>query len=88
MYKWWLWERIEKFIEFDQHHVGSVKNKENMWYWCVNYLNGRILNVVEIREHLLCNGFLKNYTTWIWHGELVNTPGVAETHEYVLDNGQ
>jgi len=32
------------------------------------FLNGRILDVVEIREHLLCYGFLKNYTTWVWHG--------------------
>ena len=47
------------------------------------------MDKVEIRKHLLRDGFLKNYTTWIWHGELVDTPSVAETHEDVystMDN--
>jgi len=39
--------------------------------------------VVEIREHLLCDGFLRNYTTWVWHGELVQTQIVAEAHQFV-----
>ena len=24
------------------------------------------------REHLLCDGIKKNYTAWIWHGELID----------------
>jgi len=47
----------------------------------VNCLNERIMYVVEIREHLVCDGFLKNYATWMSHGELVDIPSVAETHE-------
>jgi len=50
---------------------------------CVNCLNGRILDVAEIREYLLCDGFLKNYTTWMWHGELVETQTVTEEHRFV-----
>jgi len=50
---------------------------------CVNCLNGRILDVVDIREHLLCDGFLKYYTTWVWHGELVQTQTVVEAHQFV-----
>ena len=41
---------------------------------CVNCLNGRILDVKIIREHLLCDGFFRSYTTWRWHGELLNLP--------------
>ena len=34
------------------------------------------MSFFEIREHLLCDGFLKNYTTWTWHGELLDLPSV------------
>ena len=50
---------------------------------CVNCLNGRILDVKIIREHLLCDEFLRSYTTWTWHGELLNLPRVSVTEEYV-----
>jgi len=46
-------------------------------------LNGRILDVKIIREHLLCDEFLRSYTTWTWHGELLNLPRVSVTEEYV-----
>ena len=36
-----------------------------------------------MREHLLCDGFLRSYTTWTWHGELLNLPRVSVTEEYV-----
>ena len=36
-----------------------------------------------MREHLLCDGFLQSYTTWTWHGELLNLPRVSVTEEYV-----
>ena len=36
-----------------------------------------------MREHLLCDGFLRSYTTWTWHGELLNLPRVYVTEEYV-----
>ena len=50
---------------------------------CFNCFNGRSLNVKKIRDNLLCNGFLRSYTTWIWHGELLNLPRVSITEEYV-----
>ena len=74
---------VEEFIEFAQRHGGSAKNRGKMRCLCVNCLNGRILDVVEIREHLLCDGFLKNYITWMWHGELVETQTVTEEHQFV-----
>ena len=36
-----------------------------------------------MREHLLCDGFLRSYKTWTWHGELLNLPCVSVTEEYV-----
>jgi len=42
-----------------------------------------ILDVKIIREHLLCDGFLRSYTTWTWHGELLNLSRVSITEEYV-----
>jgi len=49
-------------------------------------LNGRILDVKIIRENLLCDGFLRSYTTWTWHDELLNLPRVFVTEEYVGSN--
>jgi len=41
------------------------------------------LSVSEIREHLLCDGFLKSYTTWTWHGELLDLRSVRGASEKV-----
>jgi len=49
-------------------------------------LNGRILDVKIIREYLLCDGFLRSYTTWTWHGKLLNLPRVSIIEEYVGSN--
>jgi len=54
---------VEEFIQFAQCNVISNHNGVRMKFPYVNCLNRRILNVSEIREHLLCDGFLKNYTT-------------------------
>jgi len=74
---------VEEFIQFGQHNVGSVENKVRMRCPYVNCLNGRNLDVSENRQHFLCDGFMKNYTTWTWHGEFLDMPSVCETHEYV-----
>jgi len=41
------------------------------------------LDVNKIREHLLCDRFLRFYITWTWHGELLNLPSVSISEEYV-----
>ena len=43
---------------------------------CVNCLNKRKLPTDVIWEHVLCDGFLKSHTKWIWHGELIDMPSV------------
>jgi len=74
---------IEEFLQFAQHYSISNYNGVKIKCLCVNCLNGRILSVSEIREHLLCDGFLKNYTTWTWHGELFDLPTVHRALEEV-----
>nr|KYP49229.1 hypothetical protein KK1_029068 [Cajanus cajan] len=44
---------------------------------CVNCCNATRLELDVIGEHLLCDGFLKNYTRWIWHGENVDIQSVS-----------
>ena len=50
-----------------------LKSFYNSKYYCpcVNFLNGRRQNIELIREHVLCDGFLKSYTIWTWHGEVL-----------------
>jgi len=40
----------------------------------VNCVNGKRLNIELMREHVFCDGFLKKYTTWTWHGEVLDLP--------------
>ena len=44
----------------------------------MNCVNGKRLDIELIREHVLCDGFLNNYTTWTWHGEVLDLPYVSE----------
>ncbi|XP_068497787.1 uncharacterized protein [Phaseolus vulgaris] len=74
---------VEEFIQFAEHNAVSYKNGVRIRCPCINCLNGRILSVSEIREHLLCDGFLKSYTTWTWHGELLDLPSVHGGSEEV-----
>jgi len=53
---------VKEFIQFAEHNVVGNHNGVRIWCPCVNCLNERILNISKIREHLFCDGFLKNYT--------------------------
>jgi len=68
---------VEEFIQFSKRNaINSGHDGEKIRCSCVNCLNGRILDVKIMREHLLCDGFLRSYKTWTWHGELLNLPRV------------
>ena len=41
----------------------------------------------DIREHLLCDGIKKNYTTWIWHGELTNMQKGSQSEPFDVEMG-
>jgi len=56
------YRRIYKFAQRNSNNSGHAGAKIRCP--CVNYLNGRILDVKIMREHLLCDGFLRFYTTW------------------------
>jgi len=48
----------------------------------------RIIQVVDdIQEHLLCDGIKKNYTTWIWHGELTDMQRGSQIKPVELEMG-
>jgi len=60
--------RVEEFIQFVQSNANnSGHDGAKFRCSCVNCLNGRILDVKKIGEHLLCDGFLQSYTTWTCH---------------------
>jgi len=74
---------VEEFIQFAQRNANnSSLDGAKIRCPCVNCLNGRILDVKIVREHLLCDGFLRSNTTWTWHGELLNLPHVSVTEEW------
>ena len=62
---------VEQFLQFALERGQS--DEEGKYYCpCINYLNGRRQILDDIREHLLCDGIKRNYTTWIWHGEMTD----------------
>jgi len=68
---------VEEFLEYAKRNGATINRR--YYCPCVNCLNGKRLDIELIREHLLCDGFFKNYTAWTWHGEVLNLPNVSET---------
>ena len=54
---------------------------EDITVLCVKCVNLKRLDIELIREHVLCDGFLKNYTTWTWHGEVLDLPYASEKNK-------
>jgi len=79
---------VEELILFAQRNANNSGHEGvNFRFFCVNCLNGIRLDVNKIGEHLLCDGFLQSYTTWTWHGELLNLPSVFVSEECGVHNG-
>jgi len=56
---------VEKFIQLVQRNANNNGHDgAKIRCTCVKCLNERILDVKIIKEHLLCDGFLRSYTTW------------------------
>jgi len=51
---------------------------------CVNYLSGRKLNATQVREHLICDGFLRSIQYGHGNSELIDFP-IVSRNEYVID---
>jgi len=79
---------VEEFIQFVQCNANN-SGHDGVKYrcLCVNWLNERRLDVKKIKKYLLCDGFLQSYTTWTWHGELLNLPSVPLSQEYAVPHG-
>ena len=50
---------VEDFLEFAKRNGVGINGR----YFCpyVNCVNGRRVDIELIREHILCDGFLKSY---------------------------
>jgi len=56
-------ECFEQFFQFASKR--SRLDEDGKYFCpCINCLNGRQQVLDDIREHLLCDGIKKNYTTW------------------------
>ena len=64
-------EGVEQFLQFASERSRPDENGK-FFCPCINCLNGRWQKVDDIRNHLLCDGIKRNYTTWIWHGEMTD----------------
>ncbi|KAL3617125.1 hypothetical protein CASFOL_039519 [Castilleja foliolosa] len=74
---------VNEFIEFARKHDPNINEK--FYCPCIKCLNDRRLSVREIREHIICDGFNKNYTRWIWHGE-IDIPDVSRVEDSVNED--
>ncbi|CAA0835103.1 Unknown protein [Striga hermonthica] len=76
---------VNEFLEFASKHDPDSNGK--FLCPCVNCLNERRLSADQIREHVVCNGFNKGYTKWIWHGEfeMPSRPKNEEVDEDMYD---
>ena len=74
---------VEEFLEFANMNVPD--NNGKFYCPCVNFLNERKLPTNVIREHVLCDGFLKSNTKWIWHGELIGMLSVDGSEAEEVD---
>ena len=60
---------VEEFIQFVKRNGVEVNNK--YYCPCVNCVNVIRQDIELIREHVLCDDFLKSYTIWTWHGKVL-----------------
>ena len=74
---------VEDFLKFAQQHAPAVGGK--YFCPCVNCVNGRRQALVVIRSHLICDGFIRSYTNWIWHGELPEVSLPADNEAVPLE---
>ena len=74
-------EGVEEFLQFASER--SRPDEDEKYYCpCINCLNRRQQILDDIREHLLCDGIKKNYTTWIWHGELMDMQSGSQSEPF------
>ena len=61
---------VKDFLDFARRNADDTNG---MFYCpCVLCLNEKRLSATDIYTHLICEGFCKSYTVWVWHGEEFN----------------
>uniref|UniRef100_A0A0E0I1E9 Transposase-associated domain-containing protein n=1 Tax=Oryza nivara TaxID=4536 RepID=A0A0E0I1E9_ORYNI len=72
---------VDKFIEFA---LSNSAHNNRIICPCKNCGNRYWLGEHKVREHLICDGFLAGYTSWIHHGESMSTskPSVASSSHH------
>ncbi|KAK1400939.1 hypothetical protein POM88_000544 [Heracleum sosnowskyi] len=76
---------VQDFIFCALRHQ-SKKEKENGYkdlISCPCHLCGNLKffdDIDIIKDHLFRYGFKRNYTTWIWHGEVMDSSGTSDSH--------
>ena len=73
---------VRDFIEFAKQNANDVSGK--FYCPCVKCLNERRLSPKAIHTHLICEGFCKTYTVWVWHGEKI--PSGSQHGEVAFDD--
>ena len=77
---------VKQFLQFASER--GRPNEEGKYYCpCINYLNGRQQLLDDKRDHLLCDGINKNYTTWIWHGEVRDMQSGSQYEPFDVEMG-
>ncbi|KAH1225698.1 hypothetical protein GmHk_11G032534 [Glycine max] len=79
-------EDIKQFLQFASEK-GRPDEDEKYYCPCMNCLNGRRQILDDIREHLLCDGIKRNYTTRIWHGEMTDMQGKPQSEPFDVEMG-
>ncbi|KAL2931563.1 Pescadillo-like protein [Bienertia sinuspersici] len=53
---------------------------------CIKYVNNKLFNTDEVNYHFLHNGMMRNYSTWIFHGESMNQVPTPTPIEPMAEN--
>ncbi|XP_028215128.1 uncharacterized protein LOC114397232 [Glycine soja] len=76
---------VEEFLLFAQSKAQPMWGK--FFCPCVKCGNGRRQTIDDIRTHLICEGIIRSYTKWIWHGESLDTADMSQADNVTTDSG-
>ncbi|XP_014631515.1 uncharacterized protein [Glycine max] len=76
---------VEEFLQFAQSKAEPMWGK--FFCPCVKCGNGRRQTIDDIRTHLICEGIIRSYTKWIWHGESLDTADMSQPDDVTAASG-
>ena len=79
-------EGVSMFLEFASERAGM---RHRFLCPCASCTNRFWLSESTVRDHLICEGFMNGYTTWIFHGEDISgTESEDEPDEEYADSDE